>query len=98
MSKQFSLTLIFSIMDYIITSHVIKTVKGLKEPERSAIANAIVAEFVLGENPKSSLTPVQAMLFAMIRDYIRRDSARRRDALSPTPCRAEMIDAIRLAR
>ena len=63
-------------MDYIITSHVIKTVKGLKEPERSAIANAIVAEFVLGENPKSSLTPVQAMLFAMIRDYIRRDSAR----------------------
>lgn len=84
-------------MDFIISSRVIKTVKNLKEPERSAVANAIISEFVLGESAAESLTPIQAMLFAMIGDYIRRDSERHRVATT-TPCRAEMMDSLRMAR
>lgn len=62
----------------VITQHVINTIKSLPMEERLAIASALAGEMILGatidENAENGLTPMQTVLYSMIRDYIRRDS------------------------
>lgn len=60
----------------IISQHVINTVKSLPEADRKAIAEALAAEVLLGENPDTRLTPFQAMLYTMIKFYVDRDTNR----------------------
>lgn len=55
---------------------VINTINSLPEPDRKAIASALTGEFILGLGASTDLTPLQNLAMAVIRHYIRRDSAR----------------------
>lgn len=59
----------------LITPHVLNTINSLPAEERVAIASAVAGEMILGQRlDDSDLTPLQSMIYQMIRDYIRRDS------------------------
>lgn len=60
----------------ILTENLIKTVQQLPASERTAIANALVNEFILGEDPTSVLNPFQNLIYAMISTSLKRDTAR----------------------
>lgn len=66
----------------VISQHVINTIKSLPKEERRAIANAIARDVILGEDASSSLTPIEAMLFSMIRFYVRQDTLRYQQSLN----------------
>lgn len=61
---------------FVISTHVINTINALPTDERVAITTALAAEMILGENPKGMLTPMQQLLYTMIRRYVAQDSAR----------------------
>lgn len=60
----------------VLTPHVINTINSLPTEERVAIASAIAGEIILGGSVTNELTAQQALLYTVIKDYIRRDSAR----------------------
>lgn len=60
----------------VLSAHVINTIKSLPKEEKLAIVSAIAGELILGANIDDELTPSQSMLYAIIRDYVRRDSVR----------------------
>ena len=60
----------------IISSHVVDTIKSLPESERAAIATALASELILGNDPDEMLSPFQAMLYSIIRYYVKRDTER----------------------
>lgn len=60
----------------ILTPRVIDTINSLPAEERLAIASALAGEIILRIPVKEELTSEQSMLYAIIRDYIRRDSIR----------------------
>lgn len=62
--------------NFFLSSRVIKTVRSLPFEDRYPISNALKTEFVLGADPYVNLTPVQGMLYAMIRFYVIQDSER----------------------
>lgn len=59
---------------FVITPRVVNTIKSLPESIRGAIANALVSEMLLDQSPEEHLTPVQMMVYVMIRNYVERDS------------------------
>lgn len=61
---------------FVLTPHVLNTINALPTEERVAIASAIAGEIILGASIEGTLTAQQSMLYAIIRDYIRRDTAR----------------------
>lgn len=60
----------------VISQHVVNTIQSLPQEERVVISNALVSEFILGENPESVLTPFQAMLYSVVRYYVKKDNAK----------------------
>lgn len=60
----------------VITPHVINTINSLPEEERLAIAVAMTGEMILGADASKSLTPTQEIIYAMIKQYVRRDTER----------------------
>lgn len=60
----------------VISPRVIDTVSSLPEVDRIPISNALSMEFILGIDPTETLTPVQAMLYAMIKFYMTQDNER----------------------
>lgn len=60
----------------ILTENLIKTVQQLPATERTAIANALVNEFILGEDPTTALNPFQNLIYVMISTSLKRDTAR----------------------
>lgn len=60
----------------LISPHVINTIKSLPAEERIAIASALTGELILGSNPANSLTPMQEMIYSIIRFYIKQDTLR----------------------
>ncbi|MCM1077476.1 MAG: hypothetical protein NC411_08975 [Bacteroides sp.] len=60
----------------IISPRVIDTINSLQPLDRTPITNALSMEFILGENPSSTLTPRQNIIYAVIRYYVTRDSSR----------------------
>lgn len=60
----------------VITPHVINTINSLPEDERVAVASAFVSEIIMGVNPEESLSPLQKMLYSVIRFYVQQDSAK----------------------
>ncbi|MDE5751072.1 MAG: hypothetical protein K2H88_00355 [Duncaniella sp.] len=74
----------------IITPRVIDTINSLSEADRGPITNALSMEFILGQNPEQTLTPMQNIVYAIIRFYVNQDTERgssssfdpRRSALS----------------
>ncbi|WP_286526053.1 hypothetical protein [Duncaniella freteri] len=67
---------------FVISSRVIDTVNSLPPADRIPISNALSAEFILGNDPSESLTPMQNMLYAMIRFYVVQDTERNVDSLA----------------
>lgn len=60
----------------VITPRVINTIKSLPEAERVSIVSAIAGELILGHDASSSLTPMESIVYAMIRSSIEHDSRR----------------------
>ena len=58
----------------LITPHVINTINSLPDEERTAIANTLAAELILGEKPEDSLSPMQEMIYSIIRFYVKQDT------------------------
>lgn len=53
-----------------------KAIRNLPESDRNAIVSALKAEYLFGANPDEMLTPVQAILYCIIKSYIDRDLAK----------------------
>ncbi len=64
----------------LISPHVINTIKSLPAEERIAIASALTGELILGSNPSNSLTPMQEMIYSIIRFYVRQDTLKYRQS------------------
>lgn len=58
----------------VISSHVINTINALPSEERNAIAQALASEMILGSASSKILSPMQEMLYSVIRFYVNRDS------------------------
>ena len=66
-----------------ISPRVIDTITSLPLDDRIPISNALSMEFILGLDPTDTITPMQAMLYAMIKFYVTQDTERNRLATSP---------------
>ena len=55
---------------------VIDTVTSLPQEDRIALSNALGMEYSLGMDPTETLTPLQNILYAMIKFYVRQDASR----------------------
>jgi len=61
----------------LISSHVINTINSLPVEERVAVSAALVGEMILGKTPSDdSFSPKESLLYSIIRQYVRQDSAR----------------------
>lgn len=60
----------------IISPRVIDTINSLQPTDRAPISNAICMEFILGQNPEDTLTPMQNIIYAVIRFYVSQDTER----------------------
>lgn len=58
----------------LITPHVINTIKSLPIDEQTAITSALINELIFDGNNRKLLSPVQEMLYSIIRFYIKQDS------------------------
>ncbi|MDE6370857.1 MAG: hypothetical protein K2K92_05145 [Duncaniella sp.] len=58
------------------SSRVIDTINSLPAADRLPVSNALTMEFVLGQDPADTLTPVQTMVYAMIRYYVKHDASK----------------------
>ena len=60
----------------IISPRVIHTINSLQPSDRASITNALGMEFILGQNPDKMLTPMQSIIYAVVRFYVTQDSQR----------------------
>lgn len=60
----------------ILSPRVINTINSLPDADRIAVANALTGEFILGTGTPADLTPLQTLAMAVIRQYVRHDSAK----------------------
>lgn len=67
---------------FVITPHVINTLNALPEQERVAVASALAVELLLGTQCRGGLTPIQEVIYAMISQYVHRDTQRYNDHCS----------------
>lgn len=58
----------------IISTRVINTINALPEQDREPVATALAQEWILRSRRPESLTPLQEMVYMMIRSYIIRDN------------------------
>lgn len=61
---------------FVISPRVIDTINSLQPVDRAPISNALSMEFILGQNPEDTLTPMQSIIYAVIRFYVTQDSDR----------------------
>ena len=61
-----------------ISPRVIDTITSLPSDDRQTITAALSHEFILGGDPYTMLTPVQGIVYAMIRHYVEQDTERNR--------------------
>ncbi len=61
---------------FVISDRVIKTVNALPAEERKIVSDALVAEFIRGENPVAEMSSLHAMIYTAIRYYVKRDTER----------------------
>lgn len=66
---------------FVISDHVIETIKALPTEEREAVSRALALELFAGGNPEEILTPFQAMLYSVIRYHVKRDTERAKGGL-----------------
>ena len=63
-------------MPFIISSRVINTINSMAPTDRAVISQALSKEYILGEDPDSLLSPMQKVIYAIIRSYVRQDTKR----------------------
>lgn len=56
------------------SQRVLNTINALPDSDRQAIAHAITGEFILGAESAISLTPLQSLVFAIVRQYVEHDT------------------------
>lgn len=61
---------------YVISPRVIRTIDRLPEADRTPIRHALSEELEHGRDPQKGLSPVQWIIYAMIRQYIETDTTR----------------------
>ncbi|MCM1521269.1 MAG: hypothetical protein NC039_01290 [Muribaculaceae bacterium] len=61
---------------FVISPRVVNTINSLPAEDRGPISRALSMDLILGESPEKTLTPVQCMVYAMIRFYVRQDTER----------------------
>ncbi len=67
---------------FVITPHVINTINSLPQEERMAITLVLAVELILGAKASSELTPMQQVLYSMIKNYIERDTTRMQNVIN----------------
>lgn len=65
----------------IFSERVLNTINSLPEEEKLAVVSAVSCEFLLGVPTDTRLTPVQQLLFAVIKNYILRDNGKLNDTV-----------------
>ncbi len=60
----------------VISQNVIKTIVRLPKEERKAIFGAFACDEIFQTQREVELTPYQELIYAMVKDYIQRDSIR----------------------
>lgn len=63
---------------FFISPRVIDTINSLPLVDRMPIINALSTELILGQDPTDTLTPMQNILYAMIKFYVKQDTDRNR--------------------
>lgn len=61
---------------YVISARVQKTINSLPETDRQPISRALDLELRTGANPQRYLTPIQYLVYSMIRFYVKQDTER----------------------
>lgn len=57
-----------------ITPRVINTITSLPAEDRDAITTALARELILGQEVDSLLSPMQAIVYAIVKHYVKQDS------------------------
>ena len=57
----------------IFSERVVNVLRGLPVAEQTAITSALTAEFIYGTKADKGLSPLQSILYTMIRSYVERD-------------------------
>lgn len=78
---------------FVITPHVINTLNALPEQERLAVASALAVELLLGARCNGELTPMQEVIYAMISQYVHRDTQRYNDWFNHVSAASACISA-----
>ncbi len=60
----------------VISPRVLSTINALQEDEKRAIFGAFISDNITKTAREIALTPLQEMIYAMISDYIQRDTAK----------------------
>ena len=63
-------------MHILHSPRVLHTITSLPAADRIAVATAVTGEFILGTGTPPDLTPLQTLVMAVIRQYVRHDSAK----------------------
>ncbi len=61
---------------FVITPIVLNTINSLPEQERLSIVCALAGEMLLGLQRDNGLTPMEKVIYTIIRQYIQRDTER----------------------
>lgn len=61
---------------YIISNRVVDTINRLPDKDRLPISRALSANLLHGIPPESTLTPLQCIVYTMIRHYVKQDTER----------------------
>lgn len=57
-----------------ISPRVLNTINSLPMEDRIAVATAITGEMLLGGDASGELTPMQQLVYTIIRSYVRHDT------------------------
>lgn len=61
---------------FVISPDVLNTISSLPEQERLSIVCALAGEMLLGIKRDNGLSPMEKVIYTIIRQYIRRDTER----------------------
>ncbi|MCM1520997.1 MAG: hypothetical protein NC098_09445 [Lachnoclostridium sp.] len=59
---------------FTISPRVINTITSLPAEDRDVITTALARELILGQEVDSQLSPMQAIVYAIVKHYVKQDS------------------------
>lgn len=60
---------------FTISPRVIDTISSLSVEDRDVITTALARELILGKDVTTEMSPMQAIIYAIVRFYVNQDSA-----------------------